>query len=165
MRVWCKIKVAKFNNLSHKLHKQAQKLALAVLITEYLIAGGWYYAEKQGILDYFQPKTVVIQVAEAKEIETKKPETTKEIVARIAKENNFNDIYLLNRIIDCESGWDRYAKNTISSARGLYQILDMHGLSEVERYDPETSTKWAIDRIKARGTKDWNSSKSCWELK
>ena len=77
MRVWCKIKLAKCKLLSHKAHKQAQKLALAVLITEYLIAGGWYYAEKQGILDYFQPKTVVIQVAEAKEIETKKPETNR----------------------------------------------------------------------------------------
>ena len=150
--------------MSQKAHKQAQRLALAVVITEYLIAGGWYYAEKGGILDYFQPKIVVIEIAEAKE-ETKKPETTKEIVARIAKQENFNDIDLLNRIIECESGWDKYAKNTISSARGLYQILDMHGLSEVERYDPETSTKWAIDRIKARGTKDWNSSKSCWELK
>jgi len=164
MRLWFKIKLAKCKLLSQKAHKQAQRLALAVVITEYLIAGGWYYAEKGGILDYFQPKIVVIEIAEAKE-ETKKPETTKEIVARIAKQENFNDIDLLNRIIECESGWDKYAKNTISSARGLYQILDMHGLSEVERYDPETSTKWAIDRIKARGTKDWNSSKSCWELK
>lgn len=168
MRLYFKIKMAQLRLLSQKLHEKAKKLALAVVLMEYIIAGSWYIAEDRGWLSFLEPKTIIIYQAEAKEVdidEAKKPETTKEIVARIAKENKFTDIELLNRIIECESGYDRYAKNTISSARGLFQILDMHGLSEVERYNPETSTKWAIDRIKARGTKDWNASKGCWDIK
>lgn len=103
--------------------------------------------------------THVIERVEAKEI---KKETTEEIIERVATEESFEDIETLKAIAKCESNFDRYARNTESSARGIFQILDMHKLTEDERYNPEIATKWAIKEIRKNGTRAWNSSKHCW---
>ncbi len=70
MSVYLRVKLAQVRLLSQKLHQEAQKIALAVVIMEFLLVGGWYLAEKQGLLEFLQPKMVIIEVirpAEAKE--------------------------------------------------------------------------------------------------
>jgi Transglycosylase SLT domain len=87
---------------------------------------------------------------------------TTETIVKVSKEEQFSNTDLLINIAKCESNLNSKAKNKMSSARGLYQILDIHGLTKEQREDPEESTKWAIKEIRKNGTKAWNSSKSCW---
>lgn len=100
--------------------------------------------------------------------ETAKPqETLEQVIERVSKEENFSYVALLKTIATCESGdgkgsLNTYAKNPTSSARGMFQILDMHGLTEDERYNPEIATRWTIKEIRKNGTKPWNASKHCW---
>ena len=80
MRVYLRVKVAQVRLLSQKLHKEAQKIALAVVIAEFIAVGSWYLAEKQGILGFLQPKMVIIEVAkpaEAKETGLKQPKNAR----------------------------------------------------------------------------------------
>ncbi len=168
MSMWIKAKMAKIKLLSLKAKKEALKLSFAVVITEIVMVLVVSYALNQGILEWLEPRVISISnVAEAKEVKVipevpDKVESIEDIIKRVAKEKGFEDTELLLRIAECESGLDKYAKNDKSTARGLYQILDMHNLSEDERYNPETAIGWTIDKIRANGTKAWNASKSCW---
>jgi hypothetical protein len=67
----------KVAEIIRKAHKEAQKLALAVVILEFMLAGGWYIIETNGYIDELYQKqvnTIVFKPAEAKEIEQAKPE-------------------------------------------------------------------------------------------
>lgn len=66
----------------------------------------------------------------------------------------------LIRIASCESGFNPKAQNPHSSAHGVFQILDMHGMTIEQREDVELTTNWAIDHF--NNGKPWNSSKHCW---
>lgn len=85
-------------------------------------------------------------------------------IRRTAEAESFNDPSLLIRIAKCESSFNPKAANKISSAHGLYQILNMHGLTIQQREDVEFSTKWVIQKIKKDGTSAWNASKHCWDI-
>jgi len=87
--------------------------------------------------------------------------TIEEQIRKIAKERNFDDV-LLTKIAFCESSYNPKATNGTSSATGLFQILDMHGLTVEERMDVEISTNWAINKINGGGLNAWNASKHCW---
>ncbi len=88
--------------------------------------------------------------------------TITEQIHQIAQNNNFDDAALLVRIAKCESTLNPKAKNAHSSATGLFQILDMHGLTTEERENVETSTTWTIEKINAGGLSAWNASRECW---
>lgn len=155
-----------------KAKQEAQKLATAIVIAEALLVAGYAIGERYQMFDIFRQSNSIeiVQAKAIEKIEPKKIESTSDIIVRVAKEKNFEDIKTLLAIATCESGdgkgsLDRYAKNSVSSARGLYQILDMHGLTEDERNNPELATKWAIKEIRKNGTKAWNSSKQCWQVK
>jgi len=87
-------------------------------------------------------------------------------IRMIADRENFNDDDLLIRIASCESGLipDRRSDVAGSSATGIFQILDMHGLSVEERCDVDIATTWAINKIKSGGLSAWNASKHCWSI-
>lgn len=141
-------------------------VSLGVLIGA---SGVYVYLEapkllETSVLTLEQPLRV--ETARAQEPE-KKPETVDETIRRVAKEKGFENVSLLLKIASCESGdgkgsIDRYAENPNSSAKGAFQILDMHGLSVVERFDIEKATAWTIDKIEKQGLGAWVSSKSCW---
>jgi len=86
------------------------------------------------------------------------------VIRKVAKEEGFEDVDLLLRIAKCESSFNACAKNGVSSATGLYQILDMHGLSVEERCNPEIATRWTINKINKGGLNAWNASKHCWGI-
>ncbi len=92
--------------------------------------------------------------------EVAKVETVEETIRRVA--GDFPEVETLVNIAFCESSFDRLAENKTSSAKGVFQILDMHGLTAVERFDVETSTKWAVNKVTKDGFKAWNASKHCW---
>lgn len=92
-------------------------------------------------------------------------ESVEDTIRRVAKEKDFPEVETLVKIAFCESSFDRLAENKESSAKGVFQILDMHGLTAVERFNVEKSTIWAIERATVRGFKDWNASKNCWNKK
>lgn len=85
-----------------------------------------------------------------------------EIIYEVAEEKQFQNPEILVRIAEAESGFDTCAKNPNSSATGLFQILDMHGLSKEERCNPRIATAWAIDNFS--GGRPWNSSRNKWDL-
>lgn len=62
----------------------------------------------------------------------------------------------------CESHLDPLADNPTSSALGLFQILDMHGLSTECRLDAGCNIDWALNEMRSRGFGAWNASRSCW---
>lgn len=99
-----------------------------------------------------------IQRVEAKEVEN--VETVEETIRRVA--GNFPEVETLVKVAFCESSFDRLAENKTSSAKGVFQILDMHGLTALERFDVEKSTQWAVDTIEKQGFKPWNASRNCW---
>lgn len=72
------------------------------------------------------------------------------------------DTDLAMAISFCESRHDEKAKNPSSSARGAFQILDMHGLSVECRFNAECNVRWAMEILSTQGTKPWNASKYCW---
>ena len=92
--------------------------------------------------------------------------TVEDKIRTIAEREEFEDADLLIKIASCESGLipDRRSDVKTSSATGLFQILDMHQLSEEERCDVDIATTWAINKIKGGGLNAWNASKHCWNI-
>jgi hypothetical protein len=76
---------------------------------------------------------------------------------------NFPEVDTLVKIAECESSFNPKSKNPHSSATGVFQILDMHGLSVEERQDPEIATQWAIEHF--NNGHPWDSSRHCWGYK
>jgi hypothetical protein len=66
MSVWYKAKKAQVKLFYQKQLKQAQKLALAVVVLEYVLAGGYWYLAKNDFYGLFSTKQVIIYQAEAK---------------------------------------------------------------------------------------------------
>ena len=134
---------------------------LFILTLGVLIGYGWHNT----IILYTQAITPQVwtfeqvQKVEAKEIE-KEAETVEETIRRVA--GDFPEVETLVKVAFCESSFNRLAENKNSSAKGVFQILDMHGLSALERFDVEKSTRWAVDTIEKQGFKPWNASKHCW---
>lgn len=103
--------------------------------------------------------TIKIQKAEAK-TEEKKPETVEETIKRVSKDFPHSDT--LVKIAFCESSFNATAENPKSSAKGVFQILNMHGLTVLERFNVETATKWAMGEVEKNGFSAWNESRDCW---
>lgn len=72
------------------------------------------------------------------------------------------DVVTALAIMVCESHGVVTSSNPNSSALGLYQILDMHGLSRECRLDADCNIAWAINEMKLHGFGAWNASKKCW---
>ena len=88
-------------------------------------------------------------------------DSIEKIIYEVAKEKNFKDPELLVRIARAESSLNPCVKNPSSSAIGIFQILDMHGLTKEERCNPRIATDWAISHF--NGGAPWYSSRSKWE--
>jgi hypothetical protein len=75
------------------------------------------------------------------------------------------DIETLLRVVQCESGWDQWAKNKNSSASGLFQILrgswEYYGCSG-NVFAGRDNIDCAMIIIERDGFVPWDSSKSCW---
>ena len=75
MRTSAKFKVMQVKETMQKVHKEARKLALAVVIMQFMIAGAWLVAEKVGIIECFEPKTMVIHIVSGSEVPVEQPKT------------------------------------------------------------------------------------------
>ena len=86
--------------------------------------------------------------------------TPQEYLAELSGE----DYNLLNRIIECESGWKSSAKNPYSTASGLFQFISStwNNWGEGDVFDPYDNIRAGVNLFNAEGTKPWNASKSCW---
>lgn len=73
MRLSIKIRIAKIKLFIEKLYKQAQKIALAVVIAEALMVGSYAIACNYGLLELLQPKTIYIELAKASQEAPKMP--------------------------------------------------------------------------------------------
>jgi len=127
MSVYLKVKRAQFAIFYEKTRKEALKLAFAVVVTEAVMVGVFHLAVKYGIYEYFQPKTVTIEVARAAEIKTEevkeevKPaeKTNKELVATIHKNESANG----------------------TAKSGLHLTCKAKGMSNEYGYNPPTCYK------------------------
>ena len=144
MSVYVKVKTAQMRIIAEKLHKKAQKLALAVVITEYLLVGGWYFAETMGLLEFLQPKTVIIQIAKPVEAkEQPKPQEIKEIsdIDRIA-DNIWN--------LESTRGKHNYSKcEAIGKVNGIGYGIPGNGkyiCFENHAEEMETLKRWIEDK-------------------
>lgn len=111
MRIWIKVQRAKLALKYRKAvifkrqaMKEARKLALAVVLLEFLLAGGYAIAEHKGYLEFLQPKTVIIKVAEAKEITPEAPKQP-EVV-----DNSINNIADKIYLLESSRGKNNYSK-------------------------------------------------------
>ena len=89
------------------------------------------------------------------------PPSIEETIYKVAKEKQFKDPELLVRIARAESSLQACVKNSHSSAIGIFQILDMHGLTKDERCNPKIATEWAVAHF--NNGNPWNSSRSKWQ--
>ena len=67
------------------------------------------------------------------------------------------DPYELLAVVNCESGFDPYAENINKNGTkdiGIFQINDVHGISEELRKDPYWSTDWSVEK--------WKEDPSIW---
>jgi len=74
-------------------------------------------------------------------------EAVKAQILAIAEEEGYQAPLFLSRLAMCESGLNPLAKNKHSSALGLFQILDSHGLTVEQRTDVDFATRWTIDQL------------------
>jgi len=83
------------------------------------------------------------------------------------------DAGLVYRIIDCESGFDLYARNPSSTAKSYFQFLSSTWKSTMKRmkepenssvFDPENQIKAGIWLLSKDGTRHWLASQSCWKI-
>jgi len=139
--------------LYRTVKKEALKLSFAVVVAECVMVGVFAYAVKWGIYDYFQPKTVIINVAQAKE---------KQIIQGVTTEyqkqaERKSDQELLAIIHNHES-------NEGTAKTGLHKTCEAKGLSNEYGYNPPTCYKdkealkkivlnWIADH-KAQGLSD-----------
>lgn len=135
--------------LYSKARKEALKLAFAVVITEVLMVIALHYGVKWGLSDYFQTKTVIINMA--------KPAEAKEIELIEVKNERKTDKELLDIIHNHES-------NNGTAKQGLHITCKAKGLSNEYGYNPPNCYKdkealekivlnWIIDH-KAQGLND-----------
>lgn len=107
------------------------------------------------------------------------PSTTRRTVGRVAAfgavalavplaDSAIASADTLSEIARCESGGDPTAQNAVSSASGLYQMIDStwraYGGSTAHARQASVAEQTAVARrlLAAEGTTPWNSSKSCW---
>jgi len=77
--------------------------------------------------------------------------------------------FVMDRIIECESGWDYQAQNPNSSARGLCQFINGTWDYVQKKWGEELDRLNYHDQMYAckrlyqeEGERHWLSSKSCW---
>lgn len=82
MNIKMRFKVMQAKELATKAHKEAQKLALAAIIMQFVLAGAWLAAEKSGVIELLEPKTTTLYVARGSEVplEEQKTAEIKEVV-------------------------------------------------------------------------------------
>lgn len=74
----------------------------------------------------------------------------------------------LDEIAACESGGNPTAQNAVSSASGLYQMIDgtwhAYGGSTAHARQASVAEQTAVARrlLAAEGTSPWDASRSCW---
>ncbi len=99
--------------------------------------------------------------------------SVEQIIEDTAKQHGFKDVELLKRIAKCESSLNPQAKNTESTATGIYQYLagtweeacKKTGHTDwtlEDRTDVEKATRVAIWHISRGELSRWNESKVCW---
>lgn len=91
-------------------------------------------------------RTVVVAESTA----TSPVETPEQEIRRIASEMNFKWPDYLVRLAKCESSLNPQAININRNGtadKGIFQINDVHGLSDEFRYDIRKSTEWTINKI------------------
>jgi len=76
----------------------------------------------------------------------------------------------LNKIAQCESGWNPEAKNPVSTAHGIAQFLDgtwsyvqKKWNMKLDRYSKEDQIYAFIRLYEEEGSSHWNASKYCWD--
>jgi hypothetical protein len=93
MRVSLKIRVARGKQAMRRAYKQAQKLAFAVVVVEFVLVGGYAIAESKGLFEVFQSRTVIIEGAKASTTKAEAPKSPAKVAE--SSEAIADTIYLL----------------------------------------------------------------------
>lgn len=76
------------------------------------------------------------------------------------------DIMKMIRIARCESGFNQYAKNPNSTAKGIFQFIDgtwrSNCLKDGNVYNFVDNINCAWKVYQKQGSRPWNASKYCW---
>lgn len=125
MRLRIKIAVARIKYLMNKVHEEAKKIALAVVILEFILVLGYAYTKNKGYLEFLEPKTVYIEPAHAEESPEVKPEASKLPVEEISDVERIADtIYTL----ESTQGKNNYSKcEAVGKVNGIGYGIDGSG--------------------------------------
>lgn len=140
-----KIKLAQFRLFMQKLHEQAKKIALAVVLTQYLLAGSYAIAQNKGWLEWLEPKIVYSTIYQARAEQI--PEPKQEQPAERTVEEIALEIYKL----ESSNGKNNYSKcEAIGKINGIgygiwgnnWQCFNSHA-EEIETLHKWITTKQA----------------------
>jgi len=150
--------------------KTKQWLAERLIIIRPLIIGAiliiigtiayltWYFVQNP-VKDY---QIINVTVPRKEKVNVLKIYSKDEAIKQvrlIAEQRNFKYTDYLIRLIDCESKFDQFAINKVSSATGWFQIIDAHKLTRKQRYDLDFATNWTMNKIEAGGQAIWECDK------
>lgn len=118
-----------------------------------------YWFINHPVKDYQLADVVVPRKEKVSALRLYSKEEAMNRIRLIAESRSFKFADYLIRLVDCESSFNQFAINKVSSATGWYQIIDAHKLTRQQRYDLDFATNWAIDKINAGGQKIWECDK------
>lgn len=125
MRLKIKIGVARIKHFMSKLHEEAKRIALAVVILEFILVLGYAFLQNKGYLEFLEPKTVYIEVAHAEEVPEVKPEAPELPAKEISNTERIADtIYTL----ESSQGKNNYSKcQAVGKVNGIGYGIDGSG--------------------------------------
>ncbi len=131
-----------------------------------------YTPIQREIKPYFKEDAPFPELPKTPELENLENETDPYYLLNHFSKKYGVDFELAYRIVECESNFDRYAKNGSSSAESYFQFIDKTFKETMLRMNRPTSTSkfdmpiaieagvWLLSQ--EGGEKHWDASKNCW---
>lgn len=179
MSVYFKVKVAQAKLFLEKAKREVYKLAVAVVIAEFILVTGYAIGESRGLFDRFKSSPLVIENVHA-QTRLSEPannparDKNDDVSDCFGAIDSFVDEYgsyteLGRRIVAKESGGKERAENPGSTATGCFQFLtgtwrtygkqlwgdEFYSKNVYNAKDNVELGLWAISQF---GTKDWRAS-------
>lgn len=180
MSVYLKIKVAQAKLLLDKAKREMYKLAVAVVIAEFILVTGYAIGESRGLFDRFKSSNPLVienvhaQIGLPKEANNPLGDRNDTFQDCYGAIDSFAGEYgayteLGRRIVEKESGGKERAENQGSTATGCFQFVigtwrtygkqlwgdDFYSKNVYNAKDNVELGLWAISQF---GTKDWRAS-------
>lgn len=164
-----------------KIRDSFVRIAILTLIIEFMLAFGFYFGVRYGLIGVGESKVIIINPAHAEGkngASGLQPKNEWEMDCFDAIDaytlKNGGDAEIAKRIVDAESGGRYQAENGSSTATGCFQFINgtwrnygkkLWGDEFYKKniYNPKDNVELGMWTLKMKGTTDWDASKSVWQ--